>query len=427
MDNRRRSSPIGGLFLAGLLLLAGCGPSTTVPPSLPPASPVPPPTATPPRTTVVTVWHSWESTEEGLVRGLLAGYQQEHPGVTVRLRRVALETILSDYAEAVLVAEGPDLLVGRSHWIGPLADQQAIAPLDDLLETEYWEQFFPWALDGISDGGRRYGVPFSAETVALYYNRDYVGEPPTSTTALLSLAAIWPGPDQAGLAFPLTFYNTVGYLYAFGGRLLDDEGRPALDTAEGRAWLSWLQEVRGSPGVVASDSYDQADALFKNRAVAMLVNGSWALPDYVRALGSDRLGVAPLPMLDQTQAWPTPYVGYHVVMVNPARLPDRPQETLDVLRFLGGPAVQQVLAGQLAAVPTSREMDLASAPLLAGFAHQAELGRPRPLTQREQALWDPLENLLHNVTAPGMPLDPAVPEAQGQMERIVQEIDGSAP
>jgi arabinogalactan oligomer/maltooligosaccharide transport system substrate-binding protein len=429
MKNRRLSlNLLSASLLAGLLLAAaGCEPSATPLPSVPPASPVPPPTATPPATTTVTVWHSWDSEEEGLIRNLLAGYQDEHPGVAVRLRQVSLEQILPEYQEAVLAGEGPDLLVGRSHWIGQLAEQQVIAPLDSLLDEEYWAEFYPFALEGVSDQGHRYGVPFAAETVALYYNRDFVAEPPTTTAALLSLAATWPGQEQAGLAFPLSFYNTVGYLYAFGGRLLDDQGQPALDTVEARAWLSWLQEVRSAPGVIATDSYGQADALFKGGSVAMLVNGSWVLPDYVRALGSERLGVAPLPMLDQTQAWPTPYVGYRVVMANPVRLADHPRETLDLLRFLGGPAVQQVLAGRLVAVPTWGKMDLSNAPLLAGFVREAELGRPRPVTPREQALWEPLDNLLRNVTSRRVPVDLALQETQQQIEQLLQEMAGGTP
>ncbi|MGB9723427.1 MAG: sugar ABC transporter substrate-binding protein [Chloroflexia bacterium] len=402
----------------GLLLAGGCvsSPSPMVSPS--PPSPSPFPTATPAATVDLTVWHTWDAAEEALYRRLLADYRRQHPQVVVHLRRFPVGEVLAEYEAAVVEGTGPDLLVGWSHWIAPLAERQALMPLEDLLEQDFWASFYPFALEGVRAQGHLYAAPYACETVALYYNRDFVLEPPTNTAALLDLAATWPGQEQAGLAYPLSFYNTVGYLYAFGGRLLDEEGRPALDTLEMRAWLRWLQTVQAAPGVVATGSYGQADTLFKSGVVAMAVNGSWVLPDYLQALGSERLGVAPLPMLSETGVWPGPLVGYRVLLVNPALLSAHPQATLDLLRFLSGPQLQEERLVQLGEVPTWRGLDLSSRPLQAAFVRQAELGRPRPLNRREEALWDPLESLLYNVLERRMPLEQALQETLRKVESL---------
>ncbi len=423
MKNRRRSGALWPfLVLVGFLLTGGCAspPSpTSVQPSLPP--PLPSPTASPAAGISLTVWHTWDSEEEALYRRLLSDYRRQHPEVLVHLRRVPVGEVLAEYEAAVLEGEGPDLLVGWSHWIGPLADHQALAPLEDFLGQDFWASFYPFALEGVRAQGHLYAVPYACETVALYYNRDFVLEPPTSTVALLDLAATWPGKEQAGLAYPLRFYNTVGYLYAFGGRLLDEEGRPALDTLEMRAWLRWLQAVQESPGVIATESYGQADTLFKSGMVAMVVNGSWVLPDYLQALGSERLGVAPLPMLSETRVWPGPLVGYRVLLVNPVRLAAHPQAMLDLVRFLSGPRLQEERMVQLGAIPTWGGLDLSSRPLQAAFVRQAELGRPRPLDRREEALWDPLESLLYNVLERRIPLEQALQETQQKVEQALEQ------
>lgn len=419
-----------GLALVCLLFLAGCQPTGSLPPppSLSPSlPPTPRPTDTPSSYTTLTVWHSWAADEEQLIRSLLADYQGQHSGIRIRLQRVPAERILTDYEEAVLAGEGPDLLVGRSHWIGRLADSNVIVPLDGILEASFWASLYPFAVEGVHYQGKPYAVPYGSETVALYYNRDFIGEPPTTTVALLDIAANWPAEEQAGLAFPLSFYNTVGYLYAFGGRLFDQEGHAALDSPETRAWLSWLQEVRESPGVIAADSYGQADALFKSSSVAMLVNGSWALADYARALGPDRLGVAQLPMQDQTQAWPTPLVGYRVLMVNPVRLNIYPEAVLDLLRFLGGPLPQSQLAARLELIPTWAEIDLSSNALLQGFVRQAEAGRPWPTSPRIEVLWEPVDKLLYNVTSGRLPIDIAVQETQQQVEQLLMDMEDIFP
>lgn len=430
MRSRRYRSIHCLFFLLPALFLAGCGPTPSLLPSLPPSTPPPPtsaPTVTPSAYTVLEVWHSWGASEEDLVRTLLADYQAQHPGVTVRLRFVPVGRIVGEYEESVQAGEGPDLLVGRSHWIGRLAGRQLIAPLDDLLASEDWSHLHPFVPTGVEVQGRRYAWPYAAETVALYYNRAFVSDPPTTTAQMLDLAAMWSAPEQAGLAWPLSFYNTVGYFYAWGGQLLDEEGRVALDSAETRAWLNWLLEVRQSPGVIATDSYGQADARFKAGAVAMIVNGSWALPDYLHSLGSERLGVVPLPQLEPTRAWPSPYVGYHVLMINPVRLTEHAQETLDLLRFLGGPVLQSSRAQQLQMVPTWNEIDLSQSPLLAGFVGQGRLGRPRPVGPPEERFWDPVEQLLYNVISRRVPLDLALQETQQQVERLLQEEKAASP
>lgn len=418
------------MLLLFCALLLACSPSQLAPsaqPSQPAPSPSPQPTGTPSTFQTLTVWHSWDAEEEGLIRSLLADYQNQHPGIRVRLRRVPVGQILSEYEDAVLAGEGPDILVGHSHWIGRLADGNMITPLEEIVDGAYWDGFYPFALTGVEYQGHRYAVPYSSETVVLYYNRDFIGEPPTTTTELLELAANWAGEEQAGLAFPLSFYNTVGYLYAFGGRLFDEEGHAALDTNETRAWLAWLQDVRAAPGVIFADSYGQADAMFKGANLAMVVNGSWALSDYVRTLGVERLGVAPLPLLSQTQSWPTPLVGYRVLMLNPVRLAFYPEDSLELLCFLGGPLPQRLLAIHQNMVPTSAELDLSGSPLLQGLVRQAELGRPRPVSTRIELLWDPLDELLYKVTSGRVPAEQALPETQRQIEQSLEDTEDLSP
>ena len=75
----------------------------------------------------LTVWHSWDTAQEQVFREVIVAYQALHPGVTIRLRQVPVERIVSEYEEAVLSGEGPDLLAGRSDWVGRLGEQQVTA------------------------------------------------------------------------------------------------------------------------------------------------------------------------------------------------------------------------------------------------------------------------------------------------------------
>jgi len=127
-------------------------------------------------------------------------------------------------------------------------------------------------------------------------------------------------------------------------------------------------------------------------------------------------------MLGETRVWPSPLVGYRVLLVNPIRLAAHPQATLDLLRFLSGPQVQGERLAQLGAVPTWSGLDLSSWPLQAAFVRQAELGRPRPLDRREEALWDPMENLLYNVVERRMPLEQALQETREKVDQVLEQL-----
>ena len=132
-------------------------------------------------------------------------------------------------------------------------------------------------------------------------------------------------------------------------------------------------------------------------------------------------------MCIRDRAWPTPYVGYHVLMANPVRLREHSQEVLDLLRFLGGPETQGARAQQLQMVPTWSELDLSQAPLLAAFVEQGRLGRPRPVGLPEEAFWDPLEQLLYNVLSRRVPLDLALQEIRQQVEQLLQKQEQGLP
>src|SRR4029453_19372898 len=95
-----------------------------------------------------------------------------------------------------------------------------------------------------------YGLPISFDTLALYYNTANVLAPPDDTAKLLDYAHGLGNPSvpRWGLALNLSIDSTIGYLYAFGGRVFDDDGKLALggsgrDGAE--KWLNWLLKLNG--------------------------------------------------------------------------------------------------------------------------------------------------------------------------------------
>ena len=56
--------------------------------------------------------------------------------------------------------------------------------------------------------------------------------------------------------------------------------------------LTFIQNAKGTPNVIADADGGKLDAAFKDGKVGFVFNGPWATGDYVKALGADKLGIA---------------------------------------------------------------------------------------------------------------------------------------
>jgi maltose-binding protein MalE len=337
------------------------------------------------------LWHGWGGPERLALSRLVDRFNESHPNGRVLLQPMPLATFAGDLRAAVAAGSGPHIVLIPNSWVGSLADAGILRSLDDLIAQPDQDALLPATVGGAKARDRQgdthlYGLPISYDTLALYYKTSNVLTAPDDTAKLLDTAH---GLSDAaaprwGLALNLSLDNTIGYLYAFGGRVFDDDGKLALGAA-GRdgaeQWLGWLLKLNGDTQLLAhAGSSIAVDRDIKYGRVLMTFDWAHQIATY-RSLWGKNLGVAPLPRLSETGQAPRAYVKSDLLAINARAGSAERAAAAEFLRFMSSREAQTELL-RADRQPARRDMSLdGDAPYLAAaraFRAQAEQGVPLP-------------------------------------------------
>jgi ABC-type glycerol-3-phosphate transport system substrate-binding protein len=385
--------------------------------------------------TTLVLWHSFSPSAQPTLGRLVGAYNQSNPGTRIVPRAMPRASLADDLRNAALDGTAPHLLILPSHWLGALADEGLLLSLDDKLSSAELAKLIPASVGAArvreADRSRLLGLPLTFDAPVLFYNKANVLAPPPDTASLLSIAHGLSDssakPPLWGLAYNLSLDRTIGYLYAFGGRVLDDEGRVVLGS-EGRAgaerWLQWLLTLRGDAELLAIADGIRVDAALKSQQALMTVDRADQLLAYRALWGSD-LGVAPLPQLSETGALPSVYVQSEVLSINAHVNAAEQAAALDFCRFLlGADAQRQLLEAGLQPTLGDLKLDDASpwaAPARA-FREQAANGRAMPNSRAEiELVWPALGQMLRSVLQDQLPPADAVTQTDARLRASLNQ------
>ena len=333
-----------------LLLITSCATSSTPAASDPTPAPVTSPVT-------LLLWHGWSGTDLQVLNHLIDQFNQQYPGGRVVAQAVPLVSFSRDLRSAVSSGTGPQLALLPSSWVGGLADANVLLPLDDLIAPADQQALLPVTIGTaqLRDQAQHthlYGLPLRFDTLALFYNKANIQEPPATTDDLMRLARLGdpgvPGttPPRWGFALNLSIDNTIGYLYAFGGRVFDDQGNVTLGS-DGRIgtrqWLNWLMTLNNDPqALVHPDSSTAVDRELKSKHVLMTFGWAHQLAEYNRLWGV-QMGIAPLPRLSATNQPPRPYLQSDILVVNRRVSTAEQRVAMDFLHFMTSSTIQHIL------------------------------------------------------------------------------------
>lgn len=392
-----------------LLLLAACSVQSASP------TPGPPPAPAGSRTLLV-LWHAWPRPEDRALAVAVERFNRTNPGIQVILQSRQMASLRDDLASAVAEGGGPHMAIVPSHTLGGLAEEGALLPIDGLLAASEIDRLLPTAVGAGQvrgrDGAALYGLPLTFDTLALYYNRaNFSAAPPADSEALLRVARgltdTRSAPPIWGLAYNLSLDRTIGYLYAFGGRVFDETGAVVLGLdgwTGAEAWLTWLLALREDAGLLASLDGITVDNALRTQQALMTIDWAHALSSY-GALWPGNLGVAPLPRLASPNRAPQPYVQSDTLVLN-ARLGDGPEQAAAsafARHLLSEPVQREFLrAGRqpvLLSLDLSAEDPAVSAELRAAaevFRAQAQAGLPMPNSRAASEIVWPVLSDMHS-------------------------------
>ncbi len=348
----------------------------------------------------LTVWTTFQDQSLDWLREQAASFTAGF-GVDIEIVRLEVNDLKQQVLLSAPQGEAGDIFVGVPHdQIGEMAVGGILADMTGYATAAYLDDLSNQARLGYTVNGRLYGLPMFVEGPALVVNNDLVEEVPDTYEETMQLASDLTTADTFGYMHDLTnFYFSYAWIHTYGGYVfgrdasgslvptdvgLDNEG--AVEGAEA------LKELRfGLDLIPSGTTFDVANGLFIDGALAMIYTGPWSIPSYQDA-GLD-VSVVPMPPL----ADGTPFSGFMGVqgaLVN--QFSDLKVEAANFAKWLTRSDAQVSLARLSGRIPASVSAleQVQGDPIIAGFGAALLNAEPMPNIPEMGNVWNPMLDAL---------------------------------
>jgi multiple sugar transport system substrate-binding protein len=215
---------------------------------------------------------------------LIAGFEDENPGVTVELVSPPTEQALTTVQQMLQAGAGVDVLEVQDSTIGSFAANDWLYDMNgDLADWDGWDELTENAKSFANEDGPTYMVPYGFYGLSLFYRTDLIeeagfDEPPHSWEDLIEMAAAINDPAA----------NTYGYAFRGGTGAIGNAA--AIITAYAGDLVTTEDAFRLEDGstVWATDEADEA----MNDYLELFQTGSppsaiaWGYPEMVQGFAS---------------------------------------------------------------------------------------------------------------------------------------------
>jgi multiple sugar transport system substrate-binding protein len=249
----------------------------------------------------------WGLGREGeVLRDLLPAFEQQHPGIHVRVQQIPWTAAHEKLLTAFVGDATPDVAQIGNTWLPEFVALGALAPFDSTVVDRH--DYFPGIWETNVIGGQLYGVPWYVDTRLIFYRSDLLAKAgyaqfPTDWTnwrqammrlhtssAILLALNEWAGPIVLGMGEQAPFLTPDG--------LHGDFEEPRFR----RAFSFYVDLFRDklAPAVSAAQVANRYQS-FANGEFAMLLSGPWDIGELSRRLPPSLNGkwmTAPMPAPD---------------------------------------------------------------------------------------------------------------------------------
>ena len=424
----------------------------------------------------------WVNQEDQGLRAAFRRWERQHPGWKV------IETVYAStrgegaqkLMTAIVGGAPPDVVMQDRFTVGEWAARGAFLDLTPLIAKSQSDaenggpepveegKFYPTAWRETAYAGGVYGVPFSIDTRALYYNEDQLRDagyvdadgnvvPPKTWDELAEYTTRLTRRDADGRIERLGFTPSAGdswlYMYGFlnGGRFMSDDGRTVMlndpGVVGGLAFMKKLYDSVGgidrSDAFVKSTTGNEFDPFGTGR-VSMKIDGDFSLKLLAEYYPSLRFGVAPppAPAGRESTTWSG---GFSYVIPTTVK---HPEMSFELIRYLvsddGWDVQHQVNARyaaskgrgfipQMTAQPAvnRRVLDEQIKPDpnvpprvatgLETFYKLLDVSRYRPVTPVGQLLWDEHVRATDQATRGGASPQRALDDATARVQEVLDQ------
>lgn len=363
-------------------------------------------------------------------------FQDENPGVTIEVIPISYgsSSYRDKYIQAANGGSGPDVMQCDNIWVPQLAAMELIIPLSDMLGDKV-DEFFNGTVDAATYEEEVYGIPFTAGSMVLFYNKDMFREagldpeaPPATWDEFrdASLALKENGMDAFGLMGGWGgSFEWLPWFWQNGGEIVDENGKVAFNSEEGmeatKFFLNLLTVDKVIPEAALTwKSWDELTVGFANESFAMC-QGMSVLSTGLERQGVDfEMGVSLLP--GQKEEANT-LGGSHLVINKNTKDQELAYAFLDFLTDKEQALDLCDQNGHIAARVDAEEQEIAkNDEVTQVFVKALETARPRPIIPEWTVIdYDCIQPAFMEVIFEGRDIDEAMAEAEVKAQAALDE------
>jgi arabinogalactan oligomer/maltooligosaccharide transport system substrate-binding protein len=365
----------------------------------------------------LTWWDTSDPKNEGpAFQELITKFNQTYPNVKINYQSVPFGEAQNKFKTAAQAKTGaPDILRAEVAWVPEFASLGYLYALDgsELLADE--SDFVATPMSSNKFDGKTYGVPQVTDSLALMYNKELftkagIAEAPKTWADVKTAAqTIKQKTGADGLYINAGGYFLLPFIYGEGGDLVDAPGKKiVVNSAQNVTGIKVAQDLVKSGAAVkppANDSYGTMMTLFKEKKVAMIINGPWEVANVKSAPtfgGLENLGVAPVPAGSAKAGAP---VGGHNYVIWSGMPQEKVAAAVAFVKFMSSADSQAFLAEKLGLLPTRKSAyDIASVKsnaVISAFKPVVDSAVARPWIPEGGQFFGPLDQMATEVLIQG--------------------------
>jgi multiple sugar transport system substrate-binding protein len=341
----------------------------------------------------------WTQDTQAEISHIDATFDKAHKGIKAVGQYIAsADETTAKEVSAIKSGTEPNVVIGQDPSALPLlAESGKVVDLTASLKTQTAE-LYPGIRSALSYQGKQLGIALGGvgDYVLFYNKKDFaaagISGPPATWTQLETDAIKLsdPAKHRYGIYIPFGTDEWISYdwesvLWSNGGQLVNSAGtKTAFDSPAGVAaltlWANLVRKDHAAPSVsyAQAGSFDGAPA-FASNAVAMIVEGQWALAEFKNI----DYGVAEMPAGTSGHSAANIGIGVASVFDHGA---SANKAAITFVQWLASPAQGAYLTQQSSGLPSGPaqlsypavKQEQASEPTYSVFASQLNTGQTRP-------------------------------------------------
>lgn len=317
---------------------------------------------------VVKIVYSKGQDATGGTRKIVEEFNKRNKNIQVEFREMPADTGQQHDAYVTMFNGGSseiDVMELDTIWPAEFAQAGYLQELDRFLQQDKeikLEDYNQGAVSAASFNGKQWAMPKYIDTGLLFYRKDIISEDEVPKTWDELIASAKENQGKEGTKFGYLMQakqyeglvcNGIEFIYSYGGKILDENGKVVINTPESVKGVAKLVEVATMDAVP-----DNITTFIEQEAHTAFIEGqspyvrNWPYQyglanDPSQSKIVDKVGVAPLPAGDKGHA---AALGGWMVGIN--KFSKHKKEAWEFVKFMTGPEGQKIAAIHGALAPT---------------------------------------------------------------------------